>query len=311
LYSISNAYYQPRLVTYQLQITLKGKQPVIKREFLRYEVDDSCYYCLDFKYGKGYALSHEESFHPKLKPAEHSLDSADILALKGLGQFTRFEAANALRKFIENGHLFDFNINKARQIQVNDEYAEQLSSAGNNLSLVTQFLYEQHPKVFKHILTKLSTGVPSIQNVVAKTTEEGRVLLKFHDSAFKDPFLAQYVSDGSLKMFAYLILLNESSSHSLLCVEEPEHHLYPKLLYELAEEFRLYSLRGGQVFVSTHSPDFLNAVELDEIFWLVKKAGYTTIQRAKEVEVVSNLVKGGDKPGWLWKKGLFRGVDPI
>jgi predicted ATPase len=302
---------KPKLVTYQLQITLKGKQPVIKREFLRYEVDDSSYYCLDFKYGKGYALSHEESFHPKLKPEEHTLDSADILALKGLGQFTRFEAANALRKFIENGHLFDFHINKARQIQVNDEYAEQLSKEGNNLSLVAQFIYEQHPKVFKLILTKLSTCVPSIQNVVAKTTEEGRVLLKFHDSAFKDPFLARYVSDGSLKMFAYLILLSEPSPHSFLCVEEPEHHLYPKLLYELAEEFRLYSLRGGQVFVSTHSPDFLNAVKLDEIFWLVKKAGYTTIQRAKEVEVVSNLVKGGDKPGWLWKKGLFTGVDPI
>jgi len=302
-----------RLVTYQLQITLKGKQPVIKRESLHYEheVDNTPFYCLDFKYGKGYALSHEESFQPKLKPQEHTLDSADILALKGLGQFTRFEAANALRKFIEKGHLFDLNINQARQIQLNDDYAEQLSKAGHNLSLVTQFLYEHHPKVFKQILTKLSTCLPSIQNVVAKTTEEGRVLLKFQDSAFKDPFLARYVSDGSLKMFAYLILLNEPSPYPLLCVEEPEHHLYPKLLYELAEEFRVYSLRGGQVFVSTHSPDFLNAVELDEIFWLVKKAGYTTIQRAKEVEVVSNLVKGGDKPGWLWKKGLFTGVDPI
>jgi len=300
-----------RLVTYQLQITQPGRQPVIKREFLRYEseIGGAPNYCFDFQYGKGYALSEEE--HPSVKPDEHTLDSADILALKGLGQFTRFAAANTFRKFIEQGHIFDFHLNRARQISNNNEYAEQLSPAGDNLSLVTQFLYEQPPDIFEQILKKLSIRVPGIQNVVAKTTEDGRVLLKFQESAFKDPFLAHFVSDGTLKMFAYLTLLHEPKRHPLLCIEEPENNLYPKLLYELAEEFRLYSLRGGQVLVSTHSPDFLNAVELDEIFWLVKKEGNTSIQRAKEVELVANLVKGGDKPGWLWKKGLFIGADPI
>ena len=59
-------------------------------------------------------------------------------------------------------------------------------------------------------------------------------------------------------MFAYLVLLYDPKPHPLLAVEEPENQLYPELLYELIEEFRAYALRGGQVFVSTHSPDFLN-----------------------------------------------------
>ena len=67
----------------------------------------------------------------------------------------------------------------------------------------------------------------------------------------------------------YLILLYDPNPHPLLCVEEPENQLYPRLLPELAEEFRAYSERGGQVFVSTHSPDFLNATQLQEVFWLV------------------------------------------
>jgi len=66
--------------------------------------------------------------------------------------------------------------------------------------LVTQFLYERHPDIFKTICSKLSERVPGIENVQAKTTEEGRVLLKFQDGAFEDPFLARYVSDGTLKM---------------------------------------------------------------------------------------------------------------
>jgi len=303
-----------RLVTYRLQITLKNNKPIIKREVLRYKRSryGSPYHFLDFQYGKGYAITNEADFDKpdeQLDREEQNLSSPTILAINGLGQFKRFKAANAFRQLIENWHISDFHINQARQIQ-DDGYAEHLSREGENLSLVAQFLYEEKREIFEQVLKKLSDRVPGIQSVAAKTTEDGRVLLKFQDSAFKDPFLARYVSDGTIKMFAYLILLHDPSPHPLLCVEEPENQLYPHLLYELAEEFRLYSLRGGQVMVSSHSPDFLNAIELDEIFWLVKKDGYTTIRRAREVELVSNLVKGGDKPGWLWEKGLFEGANP-
>ncbi len=60
--------------------------------------------------------------------------------------------------------------------------------------------------------------------------------------------------------------VRDPKPHPLLCVEEPENQLYPRLLAELAEEFRDYALRGGQAFISTHSPDFLNATQLDEVF---------------------------------------------
>jgi predicted ATPase len=107
-------------------------------------------------------------------------------------------------------------------------------------------------------------------------------------------------------MFTYLILLNDPERHALLCIEEPENQLYPELLQELAEEFRQYADKG-QVFVSTHSPDFLNAVQLDEIFVLKKENGYSTIHRASENELVKSLYEAGDLPGALWKQGLLAG----
>jgi len=147
--------------------------------------------------------------------------------------------------------------------------------------------------------------------VDAKTTEEGRVLLRFQDGAFEDPFLSRFVSDGTIKMFAYLVLLHDPSPHPLLCVEEPENQLYPSLLHELAEEFRDYARRGGQVFVSTHSPDFLNATELDEVFWLAKgDDGYTHMLRARDDEQVRAYMEAGDQMGYLWKQGFFPGADP-
>jgi predicted ATPase len=111
-------------------------------------------------------------------------------------------------------------------------------------------------------------------------------------------------------MLAYLTLLYDPSPHPLLCVEEPENQLYPKLLWELAEEFRAYANRGGQVFVSTHSPDFLNAARVDEVFWLVKKGGYTQIRRAQDDEQIVAFINAGDQMGYLWKQGYFPEVDP-
>jgi predicted ATPase len=302
------------LITYQLIIGFEKGQATVNRELLKYRRGRKGlpYHFLDFSNGRGSAVENELNYEgdaKDLKREDQTLSRNDILAIKGLAQFKKFPAAAAFGELIESWHISDFHINQARNI--NDAgYAEHLSKEGENLSLVTQYMFEQHKAQFEIILNKMKQRVPGITSVEAKLTDEGRVLLKFQDGSFKDPFLARYVSDGTIKMFAYLILLNDPNPHPLLCIEEPENQLYPKLLSELAEEFRDYSNRGGQVFVSTHSPDFLNAVDLDEVFWLVKKDGYTTIIRAKDNELISNLMKEGDKMGYLWKQGLFEEVDP-
>ncbi|MBF0334342.1 MAG: AAA family ATPase [Alphaproteobacteria bacterium] len=303
------------LVTYYLEIGEKEGRPIVAREILKFRrgTGGQPWHFLDFKEGHGYAVTNElEKVRDvrKLNREEQSLKSPDILAVKGLAQFKQFPAVVALGNLIENWHVSDFHINRARPEQ-QAGYAEHLSSEGDNLSLVTEYLHNHHQDVFNTILAKLSERVPGISKVDAKTTEEGRVLLRFQDGAFEDPFLARYVSDGTIKMFAYLILLHDPTPHQLLCVEEPENQLYPKLLWELAEEFRDYSNRGGQVFVSTHSPDFLNAVGLEEVFWLVKdKSGYTNVKRARDDAQLAAFVAEGDQMGYLWKQGFFGGVDP-
>nr|VFK66485.1 MAG: Predicted ATPase [Candidatus Kentron sp. UNK]VFK71684.1 MAG: Predicted ATPase [Candidatus Kentron sp. UNK] len=304
------------LVTYSLSIGEEDDRPLVEREILQYQHgnEEQPWHLLDFSHGKGSVVTNGLDLDKitdatDLEREEQVLKSPDILAVKGLAQFERFPAVVALGNLIENWHISDFHINRARPEQ-EAGYAEHLSREGENLSLVTEYLYSRHRKVFDEILSKLSQRVPGISKVDAKTTEEGRVLLRFQDSAFEDPFLARYVSDGTIKMFAYLTLLYDPAPHPLLCVEEPENQLYPNLLWELAEEFRSYADRGGQVFVSTHSPDFLNAVALDEVFWLVKKDGHSEIRRARDDKQIARFMAEGDQMGYLWKEGFFEGVDP-
>ncbi|NCQ68422.1 MAG: AAA family ATPase [Microcystis aeruginosa W13-15] len=303
-----------RLVTYILRIGQEENRPMIKREILRYKRGEhgAPFHFLDFQRGQGYAITNEEDFSKpdkELDREEQKLESNDILALKGLGQFQRFKAATAFRSLIENWHISDFHISEARGSK-EISYAEHLSPTGDNMATVAQYIYQQYPQIFQQILERMKQRVPGISSVEAKETEDGRLILRFQDQAFKDPFIDRYVSDGTMKMFAYLILLFDPNPHPLLCVEEPENQLYPTLLKELAEEFAHYSYRGGQVFVSSHSPDFLNAVPLASIFWLIKSQGITQIHRPTDSEILKNLVAEGDLPGYLWNQGWFKGVAP-
>ena len=303
-----------RLVTYILVIGQDHKRPIIKREILRYKRGEhgKPFHFLDFQNGKGYAIINEEDFSQPdedLQREEQQLESGDILAIKGLGQFQRFKAASAFRLLIENWHVSDFHISEARGSK-DALYAEHLTPTGDNMAVVAQYIYQEYPEIFKQILQRMQARVPGISKVEAKNTEDGRLILKFQDQAFKDPFIDRYVSDGTMKMFAYLVLLFDPKPHPLLCVEEPENQLYPSLLHELAEEFASYAHRGGQVFISTHSPDFLNAVPLESIFWLTKEQGITKISKATDNEILVNLVQAGDLPGYLWNQGWFIGVAP-
>lgn len=304
-----------RLVTYILEIALKDWKPLVEREILRYKrgAAGKPYHFLDFKRGKGTAIINEEDFsktNEELTPEDQQLDSPDILAVKGLGQFQRFKAAKAFREMLENWHVFDFHINLARGSKDAAGYAEHLSVTGDNLQLVANHIYDNYPDKFQTIIRKMKERVPGIDTINPVSTDDGRLLLKFKDGSFKDPFIDKYVSDGTLKMFAYLMLLYDQSPHPLLCIEEPENQLYVSLLWELAEEFRSYARGGGQVFVSTHSPDFLNAARIEEVFWLVKEKGYTQVKRAKDDPQLVAYMNDGDQMGFLWKQGFFAGADP-
>ena len=302
------------LITYSLSINERDGVPVVERELLKYRRGSKGqpWHFLDFAYGEGTAVTNEPDKtqdEKELKRETQSLKSPETLALKGLAQFKKFPAAMAIGDLITKWHISDFHIQRARPEQ-EAGHAEHLSTQGENLALVTEFLYKRHRDTFDLVIKRLSKRIPGISKVEAKTTEEGRVLLKFQDGSFVDPFLARHVSDGTIKMFAYLVLLYDPNPHPLLCVEEPENQLYPKLLMELAEEFRLYARRGGQVFISTHSPDFLNSRKLEEVFWLVKEQGYTTVRRASDDEQVATYMHDGDQMGYLWNQGFFGGVDP-
>jgi len=112
------------------------------------------------------------------------------------------------------------------------------------------------------------------------------------------------MSDGTLKVFAYLLLLEDPEPPPFICIEEPENGLYHKLLETLAQEFRMHATgkkNAPQIFVTTHQPYFVDALSPNEVWILEKQAdGYSGVKRASDFEDVNNLVSEGIPLGGLW-----------
>ena len=302
----------PPLVTYSLEIGYEGGRAIVDREILKYRRGryGQPWKFLNFEKGEGTAISNEEEYGKKGVKDEREYQkvaSPDILALKGLGQFEKYKVISSFRSLLEHWNVSNFKIEYGRGISETG-LSEHLSKTGDNLAQATKYLYDYHRETFDRILEKLPQRIPGINKVEAKETEDGMILLRFRDENFVNPFLSKFVSDGTIKMFAYLVLLHDPTPHPLLCIEEPENYLHPDLLLQLCEEIREYSERGGQVFMSTHSPDFVNGVNVDELFFLRKEGGYTTIEATVDDSTVRELSKE-NKLGWLWRNHYISGAN--
>jgi predicted ATPase len=225
------------------------------------------------------------------------------LGIATLGALKQHPRISLFRQFIEGWYLSYFTPDAARGLPLAGPQ-KHLNIHGDNLGNVVQFMEREHPKKFKQVLDRIASKIPGLSRIDSQKSPDGRLLLRFHDKGFEDPFYAQQMSDGTLKVFAYLLLLEDPSPPPFLCVEEPENGLYHKLLETLAEEFRDHATGrkgGSQIFITTHQPYFVDALSPQEV-WILEKcsSGYSSIKRASEDPLIVSLVSEGLPLGGLW-----------
>ncbi len=231
------------------------------------------------------------------------LEDKRKLGIATLGSLKQHSRISAFRRFIEGWYLSYFAPNAARSLPLAGPQ-KHLNIHGDNLGNVVQFMEREHPKRFKIILERIAAKIPGINKIDTESTNDGRLLLRFNDKGFHDPFYAQQMSDGTLKVFAYLLLLEDPTPPPFLCIEEPENGLYHKLLESLAHEFREHATGrkgGSQVFITTHQPYLVDSLDPNEV-WILEKDinGFSVIKRASDDPLVVNMVEEGLPLGGLW-----------
>ncbi len=236
------------------------------------------------------------------------LDDVGRLGITTLGQLREHPRIVGLRSYIENWYLSYFVPDAARSLPTAGAQ-KHLTRSGENLGNVVQYLERTHPDSFQKVLDGIARKIPGIHSISHEKSPDGRLLLQFNEQGYKDPFYQQSMSDGTLKMFAYLILLEDPEPLPLIGIEEPENGLYHKLLEELAREFIRHSEENQdrtQVFITTHSPYFVDALRPDQV-WLMEKdeEGVTQVRRTADIPVVRAMIEEGIPLGSLWYSNHF------
>jgi len=299
------------VITYHLAIDEKGKGPFVAEEWLQWRRGryGKPFRFLEYKAGEGRAVSGEM---PDIndRRVEVPLRSADLIAVNTLGQFADHPRVAALRDFITDWYVSYLSIEDTRG-QPEAGPQERLSKTGDNLPNVIQYLKEQHPQRLERISEALRRRVPRLERVEAEPMQDGRLLLQLKDAPFDRPVMSRYVSDGTLKMLSYLVVLMDPDPPQFIGIEEPENFLHPRLLPELAEECRAASERS-QLLVTTHSPFYLNGIRPEEVRVIYRDdSGYSRAKRASEITGVQEFVEAGASMGHLWLEGHLGIGDPL
>lgn len=298
------------LLTYHLAVEDISGRPAVKSEWLRWRPKSrgQAFYFLKCHYGEGSAVSYEHLLKTEREGVR--LHSPDLIAASVLGQFAQYDRIAALRNFITGWHLSCLSAEGARQQSIGRS-ERYLNQSGDNLASVVHYLAECHPDRLKAIFDRLQRAVPRAEGVRVETTLNGRLLLQVKDAPFDRPIPADFASDGTLKMLAYLVLLYAPEPPPFISIEEPENFLHHRLLYELVESFRA-ATDQTQLLVTTHSPYFVDALRPEEarILWRDKQ-GFTQTARVADVPGVPEFMEHGAQLGQLWSEGHFRAGDPL
>jgi predicted ATPase len=299
------------IITYHLAIEESNKGPYVAMEWLQWRRGQrgQPFKFLNFNEGAGEVVTGEMP-DEKDQRMDEKLSSPEMIAVNTLGQLAKHPRVNALRKFITGWHLSYLTADNTR-VTPEAGPQERLSATGDNLPNVIQYLMEQHKDRLQQILGALSRRVPRLEKVEAELLADGRLLLQIKDAPFDKPILAKFASDGTLKMLAYLTVLYDPEPPQLIGVEEPENHLHPRLLPELAEECRDASSRT-QLMVTTHSPFFVDGLKPEELWVLYRdEKGYTQAKRAADLQGIKDFMNQGAQLGHLWMEGHFNVGDPL
>lgn len=305
-----------RPITYELAIDLdRYGRPYVKEERLRQRVEQRGWpkSFLHIQNGVGFAFEgnsggqDDETGAVDGTKVPVTLSDNRKLGVVTLGAMKQYSRIEKFLKFLKSWYLCYFTPDAARRIQTSAPQP-YLDRIGSNLNNVAQYMFRENKSDFLKILADIQGKLPGIEKIEPLKMPNGQIVLQFWEKGFANPFFSQKISDGTLKLFAYYLLLHEKNPRQLVFIEEPENGLYHHYLADLADEMRknIGTGFGKQLFVTTHSPFFVNALAPEDV-WVLKKTedGFSAAQRVSDYPYVRELTDEGVEVGDLWYDKYF------
>ncbi len=308
-------------ISYELTIGVdENGRPCVKSERLSQQENKTgrMLVFMNLAYGKGFACEGTDGGideitgevsgeNGKGKRTDVALSNTRRLGIAVLGAMKQYTRIAGFLGFMRSCHLCCFSPDSARQIQIAAP-SPYLNRTGSNLNSVAQYMLRENREQFMEVLADIQTKIPNIVKIEPEKMPNGQMELKFYQRGFSEPFYSNRVSDGILRLFACYLLLHECNLRQILVIEEPENGLYHQDLGDLAAEFAKSAGTGfsKQIFVTTHSPFFVNTLKPGQV-WVLEKGedGFSALKRSCDYRHADGMTAEGVLLGDLWHSGFF------
>jgi predicted ATPase len=242
-----------------------------------------------FWHGELDYLSFTVGFLGVSKPSQLAVRfnySTKIVSLEFLGRRCDFlqeenNFKSKLRSWLIDSHYQSSLMSEAlRKVNIYDFAPSSLSNessstgemgkTGQGIAYALADILFSNRKSFDELEERLRILVPNIQRISLLRGKSQTFSLQLVDKYSENPIPASDISDGTLRILAFLAALYQEDTPSIICFEEIENGVHPWLLHKMMELLKLVSTEGitgkpVQVLITTHSPVLLNYVEPHQV----------------------------------------------
>lgn len=193
----------------------------------------------------------------------------------------------------------------------------ELGARGANLAAVLTQLQDQYPERFEALNEALGEWFPEFDRLLFGTPAKGRRAFLLRTRKGRHVFPAWDLSQGTLLALFMLALAYLRKPPPLVCLEEPDRGIHPRLLRDVQDAlYRLsYPEKYGekrkpvQVLATTHSPYMLDLYRdhPEEIVIANKKGLDVTFERLSDRADVDDILQSAPL-GEVWYTGVLGGV---
>ncbi len=288
-----------RLITYRIEIAGGPRHYAISKEACSMRIDGEERKLLELIQGRGKAWDEDEKLIVDIS------GGPDRLYLRSCQDPARYPILSALFGAIHNWAFYNFVPSRMEQPGPAKK-ALRLQREGENISSVLHTFQSEWGESFAEVEELLKAAIPEMERLLTPLTEEGQTYLAVEERGFPLRIPSWAMSDGTLRFLGQLVALFSPDPPSLACFEEPENCIHPGLLELVVDVFKSAS-REIQILVTTHSPNLLNFLALENLMIVEKVDGKTQCREAKDVAGVEEALRTLGL-GELWYSGHLGGV---
>ena len=209
----------------------------------------------------GHGVVHDENGENELKY------NSNELALRSAGNYGNKPVTRTLVEFIKKWQIYDFmpdfirrSLKRFSPADKEIRESPKLDFVGMNLAEVLWNWHKNSPESFRNVSDTLAY---STHRKIDQRPIDGKNQLCLLEG-YKNPIPLESASDGTLRLIAYNILLNEPELPPLIAIEEPERNLHPGALTYIANVLEQIS-QHSQVIITTHSSQLLDAFDPESL----------------------------------------------